>query len=153
MKNRAGNKTRARRSTSTWRLLRNQIRVENRLETINRNCVRPGSHLKSKEFAFMSQDLVGTLVKLRQRLEGSVLTNKHQVCRGQSSWNLTSIWRPVMRRRQHQALKSRLNSLQESSRRNLIGIQELPGEAEMGSMGSPGRRTQNHTSETNRGQA
>ena len=106
------------------RLLRNRIRAENRFEVINRNCVCP---VRSKEFVHMSQNLV-------QRSEGSVLSNKHKVCQSQRSWNLTNSRRPLMRRRQHQASKGQLNSHQESTRRNLVGIQELPRKEEMGSV-------------------
>ena len=47
-----------------------------------------------------------------------------------------------MMRREHQTLKGRLNSLQESCRRKLVRIQELPGEAERGSLqGLGGKKT------------
>ena len=39
-----------------------------------------------------------------------------------------------MRRRQHQTSKGRLNFLQESCRRKLAGVQELPEETKRGSV-------------------
>ena len=100
-----------------WRLLRNRIRDVNWLEAVDRNCICPGIHLEGKEFPGTSQYFVETTVKLRQSPDQSILSSR----RGRS----------VMRRRQHQALRGRLNPVQEHCWRNLVRIQELSMEAEM----------------------
>ena len=122
--------SRTRRPTLLRRLLRNRVRTVDRFEAVNRDCISPGTHLQGKELAGMNQDLEGASVELGQRLERSVLTNKHKVSRGQSPGKLISRWRPVMRRRQHKTSQSRLDPVLEHCRRQLIRIQELPREAE-----------------------
>ena len=133
---RNSNWDRPRRPTLAWRLLNNRIRSVDRLEAVYRDCVGSRTHLQGEEFARPSQDLEGTTEQLRERPDGSILANKYKVCRGQSSRNLSSRGRPVMRRRQHQALQGRMNPLQKGIRRNLVGVKELPREAERSSVQS-----------------
>ena len=54
--------------------------------------------------------------------------HKNKVCQGQSTRDLSSRWRPVMRRRQHKTSQSILDPVLEHCRRELIRIQELPRE-------------------------
>ena len=63
-------------------------------------------------------------------MEKSILTNKQKSLARQSTKNLISRQRPVMRRRQHKTWQSRLDPVLEHCRRKLIRIQELPREVE-----------------------
>ena len=47
------------------------------VEVVDRNSVGSGTHPQSKKLTRTSQNLEGTLVELRERMEGSVLTNKN----------------------------------------------------------------------------
>ena len=53
------------------------LRTENRLESINGNSILPGTNFQGEKLVLATENSVGAMVQLRERLNGGVLANKH----------------------------------------------------------------------------
>ena len=52
----------------TRRLLRTKDRTENRLELINGNSILPGTNFQGEKLVLATENFVGAMVQLRERL-------------------------------------------------------------------------------------
>ena len=57
--------------------MRIKDRSENRFELINRNSILPGTNFQREKFVLAIENSVWATVELRERLYGSILSNKH----------------------------------------------------------------------------
>ena len=57
------------------RLLRTKDRPENRLEWINGNSILPGTNFQGEKLVLVTENSVGAMVELRERLYRGVLAN------------------------------------------------------------------------------
>ena len=68
-------------------MLRTEYRTKNRLESINGNSFLSGTNFQGEKLVLATENFVRATVKLRERLYGGVLVNKHILSRGQSCGN------------------------------------------------------------------
>ena len=75
-------RTGSRRQTTLRRLLRTEDRTKDRFKAINQNSIRPGTTFQGENVFLVTENSVGTLIHLRERLDRGILANKHIISRG-----------------------------------------------------------------------